>query len=87
MRPVELTALQRVMARLYTDDALRARFYGDPARCAGELGISAEDARYVAAVDRREVEAFAASLGRKDRAGTRNVRGRRWWWPFGAGRS
>ena len=76
---MELTALQRAMAKLYTDAALRERFYADPQASAPALGLDAEAARYVASIDRREVEAFAASLGRKDRAGTRNRVKRPWW--------
>ena len=76
---MELIALQRAMAKLYTDAALRQRFYADPQSTAPALGLDSEAARYIASIDRSEVEAFAASLTRKDRAGTRNQVKRRWW--------
>lgn len=76
---MELIVLQRVMAKLYTDAALRQRFYADPQACAGDLGLDSDAASYVASIDHRDVEAFAASLSRKDRAGTRNQVKRPWW--------
>jgi hypothetical protein len=59
---VALESVERALARLYTDAALRERFYAAPEPTAAELGLDAADLGRVLAVDRERVELFAESL-------------------------
>ncbi|HYO62387.1 MAG TPA: hypothetical protein VER08_01905 [Pyrinomonadaceae bacterium] len=60
-----LAETQKALARLYTDEGLRGRFFADPAAVGGELGLSAEEARRLAEVGSSRAEYFAASLVNK----------------------
>jgi hypothetical protein len=68
-----LAEVQRVLARLSIDPALRDRFFADPTDVGAELGLAAQEALGVAQVPRRHVEQFAASLHRKRRDQVRRV--------------
>ena len=57
-----LEAVQAALARLYTDDGLRERFFAAREETAAAMGLAPDDASRVAAVDRGQVEAFAESL-------------------------
>ncbi len=57
-----LEAVELALARLYTDDRLRARFFAEPERVAVEIGLAPEDAERLLAVDRSRIELFAESL-------------------------
>lgn len=57
-----LRETQALLARLFTDAGLRRAFFEDPQAAARGLGLSGDDARTLAALDRREVEDFARCL-------------------------
>lgn len=57
-----LEAVELALARLYTDDRLRASFFADPERVAAAIGLAPEDAARLLAVDRTRIERFAESL-------------------------
>ena len=57
--------LEALLARLYVDAALRARFVRDPHAEARRFGLSDEDARAVAAIDRADLERAADSFAHK----------------------
>jgi len=57
-----LMQTQALLARLFTDAKLRRVFFNDPARALQSFGLSDEEAKTLAALDRREVEAFARCL-------------------------
>jgi hypothetical protein len=59
---VGLAELEGALARLYTDDALRERFFADPAREAATLGLSGDEAARLAASDRGRIDLFADTL-------------------------
>jgi hypothetical protein len=59
---VGLEAVQAALARLYTDDRLRERFFAAPGETAAAMGLAPADAARVVDVDRGQVEAFAESL-------------------------
>ena len=60
--------LQRFLARLYTDDALRARFVAQPAAVARECGFDDAQAERLAAEIDAESLSLAASGYAKKRA-------------------
>jgi hypothetical protein len=60
-----LMEVQRVLARLYTEDELRERFFADPAAVGKTLGLDIEETRRVAELSAGEVRGFARSLRRK----------------------
>jgi hypothetical protein len=62
-----LADVQRVLARLYTDGALRERFFADPEATGATLGLSADEARLLAHLPARETRFYARSLQRKRR--------------------
>ena len=62
---MSLEAVERTLARLYTDERFRERFYAGPEAAAAEVGLDADDLRGVLAIDRSEVDRFAESLRRK----------------------
>jgi len=58
--------LQRFLARLYTDDALRARFVAQPAAVARECGFDdAQAERLAAEIDAESLTLAARSLAKK----------------------
>ena len=57
-----LAEVQQLLARLYTDEELRARFFVDPLKVGRELGLSAEEARHMARLPSSQVKMFADSL-------------------------
>ncbi len=59
---MSLAETQALLARLFTDDDLRREFFELPVAVAARFGLSAEDAQRLAALDRREMDAFAQSL-------------------------
>ena len=62
-----LAEAQRLLARLWTDAPLRARFADDPSGVAAEFGLSPEEARGLEALSLGELDDFAGSLVRKRR--------------------
>jgi hypothetical protein len=69
-------ALEAFLARLYVDEALRARFARDPGGEARRFGLADEEARALAAVDLDDLARAAASFAHK-RAHARPPL--RWW--------
>lgn len=59
--------LEKFLARLYTDDALLARFLADPYAIARECGLDDATAREVAKIDRESLTLAARSFERKRR--------------------
>ncbi|MGJ0394959.1 MAG: hypothetical protein ACR65U_01845 [Methylocystis sp.] len=59
---MSLAETQALLARLFTDDELRREFFELPVAVAARFGLSAEEAQRLAALDRREMDAFARSL-------------------------
>lgn len=53
---------QTLLARLFTDAALRAQFFTSPVEVAKRNGLDEADARRLAQIDPAEIEAFARSL-------------------------
>lgn len=53
---------QALLARLFTDAALRRQFFDAPVDVAKQSGLGEADARMIATIDRAEVEAFARGL-------------------------
>ncbi len=62
---MNLTKLQDLLARLYTDPKLRNAFFADPAAVAREFGIGSAEASELAAAVGTELEYFARTLLRK----------------------
>lgn len=60
-----LAQQQRVLARLYTDTSVRERFFAQPQEKGEALGLSPDEAKWLALVSAVEVNFFAASLKRK----------------------
>jgi hypothetical protein len=60
--------LERLLARVYTDDRTRARFVAAPLREAMDAGLSPEAARAIQDVDETGLTLAAASFARKRRA-------------------
>lgn len=58
-------AAETLLARLYSDDALRARFLSAPLVVAAEAGLDTEEARAFAAVDASSLQLAAHSYTRK----------------------
>ena len=76
-------ALETFLARLYTDDALRAAFLLEPRAQALLHGLSPQEAEAMAAMDRVGLQMAAASY-RSKRAGRaahglRAAPAQRWW--------
>lgn len=67
------------LARLYTDDELRARFLADPRGTALGEGLPPEDADAAAALDREGLAVAADSFRRKREGRAAHGRHRRWW--------
>lgn len=62
---MSLETVERTLARLYTDDGFRERFFADPRAAGDEAGLSEEEVARIVALDRSRVEMFADSLRRK----------------------
>ena len=60
-----LAKLQGVLARLYTDAALRERFFANPEGVSEVLGLSSDEAQQLARMSAPQVNFFANSLKRK----------------------
>lgn len=69
-------ALERFLAALYTDAALRARFYADRVGTARAAGLENDEIDAVSVLDALDLELAAASFARKRGA---SVRRRPWW--------
>ncbi|MDZ5634956.1 hypothetical protein [Janthinobacterium sp. GMG1] len=73
-------ALETYLAKLYTDDALRAAFLLDPHAQALLHGLSLQDAEAMAAMDRVGLQMAAASYRAKRSAhGSRATPAQPWW--------
>jgi hypothetical protein len=73
-------ALETLLARLYTDDALRDAFLREPRAQALLQGLSPQEADAMASMDRVGLQMAAASYRAKRSAhGTRARPARRWW--------
>lgn len=57
-----LREIQRVLAQLYTNAALREGFFADPQAVGEELGLSAAEVQQVAQLSAQQVNLFANSL-------------------------
>jgi hypothetical protein len=62
MRQMGLMETQALLARRFTDAKARRVFFEDPRSSARRFGLSEDDAETMAALDKREVEAFSRSL-------------------------
>ena len=62
---MDLSAIQRLLAGLYTDDELRQRFSVNATAIAKEFGIVPEDARQLEDLSTAQVAGFARTLERK----------------------
>ena len=73
-------ALETLLARLYTDDVLRAAFLLEPLAQALQHGLSPQEAEAMAAMDRIGLQMAAASY-RAKRAGRggQTKPAQRWW--------
>lgn len=60
-----LAEMQKALARLYTNAALRERFFNDPAAVARELGFGDEEARRLAELSPARIDSFARALHNK----------------------
>jgi hypothetical protein len=60
-----LAEVQAALARLFTDEPLRARFFADPMSVGHEFGLDDREARDLAGLSREHVSQFAATLRRK----------------------
>jgi hypothetical protein len=60
-----LAQIQELMAHVYTDDAVRERFFADPQEVARRFGLTGDEFRQLQGVSERRVRFFAASLERK----------------------
>jgi hypothetical protein len=69
--------LEAFLARLYTDDDLRARFLADPTGEAERAGLARADRDALVTVDREGLLLTAHSVAAK------RSRRRRPWWRFG----
>ncbi|PHV29005.1 hypothetical protein CSQ93_07550 [Janthinobacterium sp. BJB426] len=73
-------ALETYLARLYTDDVLRAAFLLDPHAQALLHGLSPQEAEAMAAIDRVGLQMAAASYRAKRSAhGSRATPAQPWW--------
>ena len=74
-------ALEALLARLYTDDDVRAQFLAAPLAYARAAGLDEAEASALVAIDRAGLEMAAASIGHKRAgrsAGARWRRALRW---------
>jgi len=68
-----LADVQAILARLFTDAAFRASFFGDPVTVGRALGLEAGEANALGELSRDEVEQFAAIIRRKRADDVRKV--------------
>ena len=61
--------LETFLARIYVDQAARAKFLADPVSEAIRAGLTPEQIESVVQIDREGLELFAASLERKKQGG------------------
>lgn len=61
--------LETFLARIYVDQAARAKFLADPRGEAIRAGLTPEQIESVVQIDREGLELFAASLERKKQGG------------------
>jgi hypothetical protein len=64
-------AVETLLARLYSDDALRREFLADPGRIARAAGLDPAEVTAMAAIDRTGLEMAAESYSRKRSTRTR----------------
>ena len=64
-----LAEMQKTLARLYTDAAVRERFFGDPLKVGRELGLDDAEASLLARLSASEVKRFSESLHNKRLSG------------------
>lgn len=57
-----LEAVEHALARLYTDDRARERFFANPASEGAALGLSTDEVDAVLAMDRSRIDLFAEQL-------------------------
>jgi hypothetical protein len=57
-----LAETQNALARIYTDNALRERFFADPQTVGLELGLRSDEAEQLARISAQKAAHFAASL-------------------------
>jgi hypothetical protein len=62
---VGLAELEGALARLYTDDALRERFFADPESVGSTLGLDGDESARLASSDRARIDLFADTLRTK----------------------
>ncbi len=62
-----LAEVQKVMAQLFIDQAIRRQFFDDPTTIGAKLGVSAAEAQSLAQVSQCQFEHFGHSLVRKRR--------------------
>jgi hypothetical protein len=62
-----LAEVQKVMAELFIDQAIRSQFFDDPTAIGAKLGLSAMEAQSLAQVSQCQFEQFGNSLVRKRR--------------------
>jgi hypothetical protein len=62
---VGLAELEGALARLYTDDALRERFFADPESVGPTLGLDGDESARLASSDRARIDLFADTLRTK----------------------
>ncbi|KKO64990.1 hypothetical protein VM94_01695 [Janthinobacterium sp. KBS0711] len=73
-------ALETLLAKLYTDDALRAAFLLEPHAQALLHGLSPQEAEAMAAIDRIGLQMAATSYrSKRTTHGTRAAPAQRWW--------
>lgn len=75
-------AVEQLLARLYTDDALRHEFLASPEAVARRAGLDEGATRQLAAIDRDGLVLAASSYAHKRQAHAAHRAGRPWlaWW-------
>lgn len=68
-----LAQLQAALARLFTDAALRERFFADPAAIGRELGLASEEIAQLTKLGQGEIAEFARSLDQKRLSAVRDL--------------
>lgn len=60
-----LAQVQRLLAELYTDPALRERFFAEPQQVGAPYGLTADETHQLGQLPAKQVSFFASSLRRK----------------------